>query len=116
MQGFIDRVARRPDGGAQSEHDTDTEVWLPRIEESTLCIEPVAAGVRPLQITLNEKKQALIHERVMELLTVVQPRVFDKLPPGHLRTPSVSSMSDGNGNAKRGPGCASNWRLPGAQE
>ena len=61
-----------------------TEVWLPRIEESTLCIEPVAVGGRMLQITLNEKKQALIHERVMELLTVVQPRVFDKLFPAKI--------------------------------
>ena len=27
----------------------------------------------PLQTTLNDKKEAMIHERVMELLTTVQP-------------------------------------------
>ncbi|MCJ7543598.1 MAG: ATP-binding protein [Phycisphaerae bacterium] len=58
-----------------------TEVWLPRIEESNLCIDAVAVGGRPLQTTLDEKKQALIHERVMELLMGIQRRVFDSLKP-----------------------------------
>jgi hypothetical protein len=53
-----------------------TEVWLPRSEDGGLDIEKVAAGGRPLQITLNEKKQAKIHERIIELITQVQPRVF----------------------------------------
>ncbi len=53
-----------------------TEVWLPRSEGGGLGIEKVAAGGRPLQITLNEKKQAKIHERIIELITQVQPRVF----------------------------------------
>jgi hypothetical protein len=61
-----------------------TEVWLPRIEESALCIEPVAVGGRPLQTMLNEKKQALVHERVMELLMTVHRRVFDKLNPAKI--------------------------------
>jgi hypothetical protein len=53
-----------------------TEVWLPRSEGGGLGIEKVAAGGRPLQTTLNEKKQAKIHERIIELITQVQPRVF----------------------------------------
>jgi len=30
------------------------------------------------------KKQAKIHERVMELLTIIQPKIFDKLNPGKI--------------------------------
>jgi len=57
------------------------EVWLPRVEDGGIGIERVAVGGRPLQITLNEKKEAMIHERVMELLMVVQPRVFPTVTP-----------------------------------
>lgn len=55
-----------------------TEVWLPRSEGEGkgIGIEKVAAGGRPLQTTLNEKKQAKIHERIIELITQVQPRIF----------------------------------------
>jgi hypothetical protein len=60
------------------------EVWLPRLEDGTIGIEKVAAGGRPLQQTLDEKKRALIHQRVMELLTIVQPRVFSTLKPNKL--------------------------------
>ncbi len=35
-----------------------TEVWLPKIQDGELTIESVAAGGRPFQTTLNEKKQA----------------------------------------------------------
>ena len=59
-----------------------TEVWLPKLDGSAIGIEPVAVGGRPLQTTLNEKKEARIHERVMELVTQVQKRVFDTLTPG----------------------------------
>ena len=59
-----------------------TEVWLPKVEDSGIGIEPVAVGGRPLQTTLNEKKEARIHERVLELLTQVQKRVFDTVTPG----------------------------------
>ena len=59
-----------------------TEVWLPKVEGSGIGIEPVAVGGRPLQTTLNEKKEARIHERVLELLTQVQKRVFDTVTPG----------------------------------
>ncbi len=61
-----------------------TEVWLPRAEGGEIGIETVAVGGRPLQTTLNEKKEAMIHERVMELLTTVQPRVFSTLTPGKI--------------------------------
>lgn len=61
-----------------------TEVWLPRVEGGGIGIEPVSVGGRPLQTTLNEKKEAMIHERVMELLTSVQPRVFSTLTPGKI--------------------------------
>lgn len=58
-----------------------TEVWLPRVEGSVIGIEPVAVGGRPLQTTLNEKKEARIHGRVLELLTSLQPRVFQTVTP-----------------------------------
>jgi hypothetical protein len=61
-----------------------TEVWLPKIDNGKLEIEPVAVGGRPLQTTLNEKRQARIHERVMELLIPVQRKVFDSLEPGKI--------------------------------
>ena len=61
-----------------------TEVWLPKVEGSGIGIEPVSVGGRPLQTTLNEKKEARIHERVLELVTQVQKRVFDNVTPGKL--------------------------------
>jgi hypothetical protein len=57
------------------------EVWLPKVEQGGLTIEKIAAGGRPLQVTLNQKKQAAIHERVEELITTVQPRVFASVHP-----------------------------------
>jgi hypothetical protein len=45
-----------------------TEFWLPKVEGSGIGLEPVAAGGRPLQTTLNEKKDARIHECVLEPL------------------------------------------------
>ncbi len=58
-----------------------TEVWLPRPEAGGIGLEKVAAGGRPLQTTLDEKKQAMIHQRIIELMTAVQPRVFNSLAP-----------------------------------
>ncbi len=58
-----------------------SEVWLPRVESGAITIDPVAAGGRPLQTTLNEKKQAMIHERVMELITSMKKKVFSSLKP-----------------------------------
>ncbi len=53
-----------------------TEVWLPRVEGGGIGIEPVSAGGRPLQTTLNEKKEAMVHERIMEILTSIQRKTF----------------------------------------
>jgi hypothetical protein len=61
-----------------------TEVWLPRAEQSGIGIEKIAAGGRPLQTTLSDKKQAMIHERIVELITSVQPRVFMTLVPAKI--------------------------------
>ena len=58
-----------------------TEVWLPRAEEGGIGLDKVAAGGRPLQTTLDDKKQAMIHQRIIELITSVQPRVFNSLAP-----------------------------------
>jgi hypothetical protein len=60
------------------------EIWLPRLENGGITIDPVAIGGRPLQTTLDEKKRALIHERMTELLTTVQPKVFSTLNPSKI--------------------------------
>ncbi len=57
------------------------EVWLPRNENGALVVDRVAFGGRPPQTTLNDKKQAAIHERIIELITQVQTRVFTTLAP-----------------------------------
>ena len=57
------------------------EVWFPRVEDGSVGIERVAVGGRPLQTTLNEKKEAKIHERVLELIMTVHQRVFPTLVP-----------------------------------
>ncbi|MBI2924950.1 MAG: DUF499 domain-containing protein [Verrucomicrobia bacterium] len=59
-----------------------TEVWLPKVDGSVIGIEAVAVGGRPLQTTLSETQEALVHERVMELVMQVQKRVFDAVTPG----------------------------------
>jgi hypothetical protein len=61
-----------------------TEVWLPKIENGEIELEAVSPRGRPLQITLNEKKLAMIHERIMELLTIIQAKVFNTLNPGKI--------------------------------
>ncbi len=61
-----------------------TEMWLPRAEDGGIGIEKIAAGGRPLQTTLSDKKQAMIHERIVELITSVQPRVFTSLAPNKI--------------------------------
>jgi hypothetical protein len=60
------------------------EVWLPKTDQGSQTIERIAAGGRPLQVTLNQKKQAAVHERVYELITTVQPRVFATLHPNKI--------------------------------
>lgn len=60
------------------------EVWLPRTEGGSIGIEKIAVGGRPLQTTLDEKKRAMIHQRVIELFTTVQPRVFGSMTPSRI--------------------------------
>ena len=60
------------------------EVWLPTSGDRTPGFDAVKLGGRPLQTTLDEKKRALIHQRLMELLTTVQRRVFGTLVPGRI--------------------------------
>ena len=60
------------------------EVWLPASGDKRLTLDAVSLGGRPLQTTLDEKKRALIHQRLMELLTNVQRRVFGTVAPGKL--------------------------------
>ena len=58
-----------------------TEVWFPKLEGSSIVIDPVDPGGMVLQTTLNEKKEARIHDRVMELITQLKKRVFDSVSP-----------------------------------
>jgi hypothetical protein len=60
------------------------EVWLPKVTSDGIVIDVVAVGGRPLQITLNEKKQARVHDRMMELLVDVQRRVFTSVSPAKI--------------------------------
>jgi len=68
-----------------------TEVWLPKLDNSAIAIETIEVGGMPLQTTLNEKKEARVHERVMELLTQLKKRVFDTLTPVKARHPKSAS-------------------------
>ena len=58
-----------------------TEVWFPKLENSAVVIDPVEPGGLVLQTTLNEKKEARVHGRVMELVTQLKKRVFDSVSP-----------------------------------
>lgn len=61
------------------------EVWLPKVNNgSGIEIESIAVGGRPLTHTLNAKKEAMIQERVLDLLTIVQTRLFDSIRPGKI--------------------------------
>jgi hypothetical protein len=58
-----------------------TEVWLPRTESGEIKIEKVELGGRTLQTTLDDKKRARVHDRVTELITQIQPRIFGSVTP-----------------------------------
>ena len=60
------------------------EVWLPAPADGALAMEAVRMGGRPLQTTLDAKKRARIHERLTELLTTVQKKVFGSVAPGKI--------------------------------
>jgi len=70
------------------------EAWFPRSESGAVGIEKVAAGGRPLQTTLTDRKLAMIHERMMELLTSVQPRIFASLTPS--KVVELFKLGDGD--------------------
>ena len=60
------------------------EVWLPESGAGALSLATAALGGRPLRTTLDAGRRALIHQRLMELLTTVQRKVFDSVAPGKI--------------------------------
>jgi len=70
------------------------EVWLPKVTSDGIVIDVAAVGGRPLQITLDEKKRARVHDRIMELLVDVQRRVFETVSPSKI----VELLKLGKGN------------------
>jgi hypothetical protein len=60
------------------------EVWLPKVSSGDIVIDVVAMGGRPSSITLDDKKQARVHDRVMELLVDLQRRVFTTVNPSKI--------------------------------
>jgi uncharacterized protein DUF499 len=70
------------------------EVWLPKVTTDGIVIDVAAVGGRPLQITLNEKKQARVHDRVMELLVDLQRRVFETVNPSKIL--ELFKLGEGN--------------------
>jgi hypothetical protein len=70
------------------------EVWLPKVTGDGIVIDVAAAGGRPLQTTLNDKKQARVHDRVMELLVDVQRRVFTTVNPS--KVIELFKLGEGN--------------------
>src|SRR5271157_675850 len=70
------------------------EVWLPKVTTDGIVIDVAAAGGRPLQTTLNDKKQARVHDRVMELLVDVQRRVFTTMNPS--KVIELFKLGEGN--------------------
>jgi hypothetical protein len=60
------------------------EVWLPKVTKDGIVNDVAAVGGRPLQITLDDKKRARVHDRIMVLLVDVQRRVFPTLSPGKI--------------------------------
>lgn len=61
-----------------------SSVWLPKADNGSLSIDAISIGGRPLQTTLDEKKCAMIHQRLMELLMTVQRKVFPTVAPGKI--------------------------------
>lgn len=61
------------------------EVWLPMSSESALTLDCISVASRPLQTTLDEKKRARIHQRLIEFLATVQRKVFGTVAPGKIK-------------------------------
>ena len=76
-------------------------VWLPAAGDGGLALDVAGMSGRPLQTTLDHKKRAQIHERLMELLTTVQRRIFETLAPG-----KIVDLFKLGADAPGGPGIA----------
>ena len=87
------------------------EVWLPTPGDKTLTLDSISLGGRPLQTTLDDRKRALIHQRLTELLMTVQRRVFGTVAPGKI----VELFKLGQ-PADHAPGIATNRVLAGFYE
>lgn len=59
-------------------------ILLPTMGSGAGAFERIEVGGRPLQTTLDAKKRAQIHQRLMELLTQLQRKVFETLAPGRI--------------------------------
>ncbi len=59
-------------------------VLLPTMDGGNAAVEKVGIGGRPLQTTLDAKRRAQIHQRLLELLTNMQRKVFETLAPGRI--------------------------------
>jgi hypothetical protein len=70
------------------------EVWLPKLVENKIGLEKIAVSGRPLQVTLNERRQAMLCERTDELIMQVQRKVHDTLAP----TKIIELFKLGEGN------------------
>jgi len=70
------------------------EVWLPKLVENKIGLEKIAVGGRPLQVTLNDRHQAMLCERTDELIMQVQRKVHDSLAP----TKIIELFKFGEGN------------------
>lgn len=61
-----------------------SDVLLPRSADGALSLDTISIGGRPLQTTLDERKRAQIHQRLRELLTAAQKKVFETVAPGKI--------------------------------
>ena len=59
-------------------------ILLPAMDGAAAAFERVEVGTRPLPTRLDAKKRAQIHQRLLELLTTVERKVFKTLAPGRI--------------------------------
>ena len=76
-------------------------ILLPTMDNGTEAFESVEVGGRPLQTTLDSRKRAQIHQRLLELLTGLQRKVFETLAPGR-----IVELFNLGGNQGEQPGIA----------
>ncbi|MCL2824356.1 MAG: DUF499 domain-containing protein [Polyangiaceae bacterium] len=58
-----------------------SEAWLAKVEGGQVGIDELRVGSRPLETTLDEKKRAKIHPRLLELVVSLNGRIFDSVTP-----------------------------------